>query len=85
MPLAALRVPHDHSDPRPDRRLKAEWTDQYEGERDETELARFADRIGRVVTVNWRRARRFGRRQVRYYRLARLPDQGEPPKTRRQI
>ena len=34
--------------------LKAEWTDQYvKVNATKPELARFADRIGRVVTVNW--------------------------------
>jgi hypothetical protein len=35
-------------------RLKAEWTDQYVlVDADRPELARFKDRVGRVVTVNW--------------------------------
>ena len=34
--------------------LKIEWTDQYvKVNAAKPELARFADRIGRVVTVNW--------------------------------
>jgi hypothetical protein len=34
--------------------LKQEWTDQYvEADATQQELARFAGRIGRVVTVNW--------------------------------
>jgi hypothetical protein len=34
--------------------LKAEWTDQYvKVNATKPELARFATRVGRVVTVNW--------------------------------
>ncbi|MBY0524222.1 MAG: hypothetical protein K2R98_12530 [Gemmataceae bacterium] len=34
--------------------LKREWTDQYVVvNKDHPELKRFADRVGRVVTVNW--------------------------------
>jgi hypothetical protein len=34
--------------------LKSEWTDQYvRVNATQPELARFAERVGRVVTVNW--------------------------------
>jgi hypothetical protein len=34
--------------------LRAEWTDQYvRANQSRPELARFGDRVGRVVTVNW--------------------------------
>lgn len=55
--------------------LKAEWTDQYvKVNASKPELARFADRVGRVVTVNWSGRALIDFADGGWYDIAATPD-----------